>query len=286
MTATSAVPSPLSWRTSRRVIDLSGRPLIMGILNVTPDSFSDGGLWADPDRAVAHAVTLVEEGADIIDIGGESTRPGSSPVAADEELRRVVPVIERLAGILDVPLSVDTYKGAVAARALAAGAEIVNDISGLSFDADLAGTVARWGAGLVVMHTRGMPATMQDDTRYGSLPDEVRAGLDRSVRRALAAGVAAEQIVVDPGIGFAKDRQGNLELLRSLKQLLDLGRPLLVGTSRKGFTATAAGRPVGGRLFTTAATVALAVANGARIIRVHDVAAMRDVADMAWEIAG
>lgn len=258
----------------------------MGILNVTPDSFSDGGLWTDPERAVAHAVAMVEAGADIIDIGGESTRPGAVPVPADEELRRVMPVIERLTAILDTPLSLDTFKSDVAACALAAGVEIINDISGLTFDGEMGRTVAGYRAGLVIQHTRGCPATMQQDTVYAALLSEVGAALTSSLEMALSAGIAAEQVVLDPGIGFAKDRTGNLELLRCLHELLALGRPLLVGTSRKGFTATAAGRSVETRLFTTAATVALAVANGARVLRVHDVAAMRDVADMAWEIAG
>jgi dihydropteroate synthase len=258
----------------------------MGILNVTPDSFSDGGLWSDPERAVAHAAVMVEEGADIIDIGGESTRPGSAGVSETEELRRVMPVIERLAASLNVPLSIDTTKSTVAARALAAGAEIVNDISGLTFDAGMATTVAAGRAGLVVMHTRGRPEVMQHDTFYRAVVDEVCSGLASSLQRAISAGIAAEQVVLDPGIGFGKDRAGNLELLRSLRELLVLGRPLLVGTSRKCFTGTTAGRSVDSRLYTTAATVALAVANGARVLRVHDVAAMRDVADMAWEIAG
>ena len=257
----------------------------MGILNLTPDSFSDGGLWMDSERAVARAVAMDEEGADIIDIGGESTRPGSLPVSEDEELRRVMPVIERLAACLNVPLSIDTTRSNVARCALSAGVEIVNDISGLTFDAGMAATVAANHAGLVVMHTRGRPEVMQNDTFYHGVVNEVCSGLAVAVQRALSAGMSAEQVVVDPGIGFGKDRAGNLELLRSLCDLHVLGRPLLVGTSRKGFTGTVAGRTVDNRLFTTAATVALAVANGARVLRVHDVAAMRDVADMAWEIA-
>lgn len=274
------------WQTSRRALDLSGKPLIMGILNVTPDSFFDGGLWIDPERAVAHAVEMVSEGADIIDIGGESTRPGARPVSADEELNRVMPVIERLVNCLDIPLSLDTYKASVASRALAAGVEIINDISGLSFDDEMAVTVAENHAGLVIQHTRGRPDTMQQNTAYDDLVCEVSSRLGFSLSRAIQSGISVEQIVLDPGIGFAKDRDGNLELLRSLGKLLPLGRPLFVGTSRKGFTAVAAGRTVADRFFTTAATVALAVANGARVLRVHDVAAMRDVADMAWEIAG
>ena len=287
MTASEALPaSPGFWRTSRRTLDLSGRPLIMGILNVTPDSFSDGGLWTDLGRAVARAVAMVEEGADIIDIGGESTRPGAAQVSEDEELRRVIPLIERLAARLNVPLSIDTTKSTVARRALAAGAEIVNDISGLIFDAGMAETVAAGRSGLVVMHTRGRPEVMQHDTFYPSVVSEVRSALASMMQRALAAGISLEQVVIDPGIGFGKDRAGNLQLLRSLRELLVLGRPLLIGTSRKGVTGSAAGRTVDNRLFTTAATVALAVANGAGVLRVHDVSAMRDVADMAWEITG
>ena len=277
---------PCIWRTSRRTLDLSRRPLIMGILNVTPDSFSDGGQWTDPGRAVARAVEMVAEGADIIDIGGESTRPGGAPVSLEEELRRIMPVIERLIGSLDVPLSIDTTKSVVASRALAAGAEIINDISGLTFDAGMAEAVAALRAGLVIMHTRGRPNVMQHDTFYHSVVDEVFSSLASSLDRARIAGVAEECIVVDPGIGFGKDRAGNLELLRRLREFLALGRPLLVGTSRKGFTGTVGGRSVDNRLFTTAATVALAVANGAALLRVHDVAVMRDVADMAREITG
>ena len=258
----------------------------MGVLNVTPDSFFDGGLWNDPQRAVDHAVSMAESGADIIDIGGESSRPGSLPVSADEELRRVMPVVERLLSILSIPLSLDTTKSTVAAHALAAGVEIINDISGLTFDEGMAVTVSQAHAGLVIQHTRGLPEVMQGDTCYDDLMGEVCSSLARSMTVATDAGITAEQIVLDPGVGFGKDRRGNLTLLRFLGELLTLGRPLLVGTSRKGFTAMAAGRSVNSRLFTTAATVALAVANGARLLRVHDVAAMRDVADMAWEITG
>ncbi len=258
----------------------------MGILNVTPDSFSDGGLWHDPERAVAHALAMVDAGADIIDIGGESTRPGSIPVSAEEEIHRVMPVVEKLVSILHIPLSLDTTKSAVAAQALAAGVEIVNDISGLTFDKEMAATVAGTHAGLVIQHTRGLPEVMQFDTAYHDIVSEVSAHLALSLHYAQHSGISGEQIVVDPGIGFGKDRQGNLHLLRSLREMLTLERPLLVGTSRKAFTAFAAGRVVDSRLFTTAATVALAVAHGARVLRVHDVAAMRDVADMAWEIAG
>lgn len=274
----------LSWRLCQRSIDLSHRPCIMGILNVNPDSFSDGGRYIDLGLAEERAFRMVEEGADIIDIGGESTRPNVMPVDADEEMRRVLPVVERLAGRVSVPISVDTYKAVVARESIHAGAEIVNDISGLTFDQDMAATVAETGAGLVVMHTRGRPDTMQKDTSYGNLVAEVMDFLRRSVSMAVAAGIAKERIVVDPGIGFAKSVQGNLELLRRLRDFSPLELPVLVGTSRKSFIGTVLGRDVDQRLFGTAATVALAVANGATIIRVHDVREMRDVADMAHAI--
>jgi dihydropteroate synthase len=278
---TSVMPS---WRLAKRTLDLSRRPCIMGILNVTPDSFSDGSRYIDLERAEDHAFRMVEEGADIIDIGGESTRPNIAPVDAEEELRRVLPLVERLAGRVSVPISVDTYKAVVAREALQAGAEIVNDISGLTFDPSMAATVAEAGAGVVVMHTRGRPDTMQKDTVYGDLIAEVIDFLRRSVSMAVAAGVARDRIAVDPGIGFAKSVQGNLEILRRLEDFSLLHLPILVGTSRKSFIGTVLGRNVDARLFGTAATVALAVANGASVIRVHDVREMRDVADMAHAV--
>ena len=256
----------------------------MGILNVTPDSFSDGSRYLDLDRAEDRAFRMVEEGADIVDIGGESTRPNIAPVDAEEELRRVIPLVERLAERLPIPISVDTYKAVVAREALLAGAEIVNDISGLTFDPAMAATVAEAGAGVVVMHTRGRPDTMQQDTVYGDLIVEVIDYLRRSVSLAEAAGIAKDRIVVDPGIGFAKSAQGNLEILRRLGDFSCLHLPLLVGPSRKSFIGTVLGREVDERLFGTAATVALAVANGASIIRVHDVREMRDVADMTHAV--
>lgn len=280
----SGTTSVRSWRLPERTLDLSRRPCIMGILNVTPDSFSDGSRYIDLGCAEDHALRMVEEGADIIDIGGESTRPTIAPVDADEELRRVIPLIERLAGRLPVPISVDTYKAVVAREALRAGAEIVNDISGLTFDPAMAATVAEGGAGVVLMHTRGRPDTMQNDTSYGDLIAEVRDFLHRSVSMAVAAGVARDRIVVDPGIGFAKSAQGNLEILRRLGDFTALHLPILVGTSRKSFIGTVLGRNVDERLFGTAATVALAVASGASIIRVHDVREMRDVADMTHAV--
>lgn len=278
-----AAPVP-SWKLARRELNLQ-RPLIMGILNVTPDSFSDGGRFTTVETAVAHALQMVDQGADMIDIGAESTRPGAPLISADEELRRLLPVVEKLASRIQVPISIDTWKAPVAEAALNAGAEIINDISGLTFDPSLAELAARHRAGLVLMHTRGTPETMQQDTGYQDLMGEIADFLQLSLQRALAAGCSPEQLVLDPGIGFGKDLVGNLEILRRLPELAGLGYPLLVGTSRKGFIGKTLGREKpDDRLFGTAATVALAVAHGARILRVHDVQAMRDVADMTHSI--
>lgn len=281
--ATLTAP-PTSWRLARRDLSLK-RPLIMGILNVTPDSFSDGGRFTRVETAVAHALQMVEQGADIIDIGAESTRPGAPLVTADEELRRLLPVLEQLAGRVQVPISIDTWKAPVAEAALSAGAEIINDISGLTFDPALAEVVANHRAGLVLMHTRGTPTTMQQDTGYQDLLGEIADLLQASLQTALAAGSSPEQLVVDPGIGFGKDTAGNLEILRRLPELAGLGYPLLVGSSRKRFIGTLLKREQPeDRLFGTAATVALAVAQGAQVLRVHDVQAMRDVAYMTHSI--
>jgi dihydropteroate synthase len=275
--------TPKTWRTARRDLALD-RPLIMGILNVTPDSFSDGGRFFDPLKAAERALEMEAEGADIIDIGGESTRPGAPQIPAAEELRRISPVIERLAGRLSCPISVDTWKSEVAREAMAAGAEIINDISGFGLDPVMATVAAGSGAGVVLMHTRGTPDRMQSHTDYEDLLGDVIAGLRCSLDRAVSAGVERERIVIDPGIGFAKDTAANLEILRRLREFTSLGRPLLVGTSRKSFIGNTLGRETGDRLVGTAATIALAVANGADILRVHDVRAMREAADMAYAI--
>jgi len=272
------------WELSRRTL-LLDRPLVMGILNVTPDSFSDGNRFFSCESAVARALELEREGADIIDIGGESTRPNAPAVSLAEELERVVPVIEALAGKLSVPISVDTYKAGVARAACAAGAEIVNDVSGLFFDEGMAAAVAQADAGLVVMHTRGTPDRMQADTRYHDLMAEVKSYLLDSLARAEAAGIKASRIAIDPGIGFGKSVEGNLELIRRLPELLPLGLPILVGPSRKSFIGAVTGRVPDERIFGTAAVVAVSVVNGASILRVHDVAAMRDVAVMARALA-
>jgi len=280
----TASTGPRIWRVGGREFDLSVRPHIMGILNVTPDSFSDGAVFLETGRAVERALAMEAEGADSIDVGGESTRPSAQAVDEKEELRRVLPVIERLAGRLRIPISIDTYKSTVAEEALRAGAEIVNDISGCSFDPRMAEVVASSGAGLVIMHTRGRPPEMQDDTTYRSIIPEIIAYLENRIFYAESRGVQRERIVIDPGIGFAKNLQGNLEILRRLNEFAVLGRPVLVGPSRKGFIGAILGRDVGDRLFGTAATVAVAVERGASLLRVHDVKQMRDVALMAHAV--
>ncbi len=272
----------LAGRTCRLRID---RPLIMGILNVTPDSFSDGGSFASLSGVLDHARRMMAEGADLIDVGGESTRPGAQPVTVAEELARVVPVIEALAAAGSVPISVDTRKASVARAALAAGAEFVNDVSGFSFDDELPATTAAAGAGAFLMHARGLPAEMQRETRYRDLVGEVLAGLNASLKRARAAGIPEEKLAIDPGIGFGKDAAGNLEILRRLSEFLSLGRPLLLGTSRKSFIGKILDQPDPQlRLHGTLATVALGVAGGARIFRVHDVGPAREAAQTAWAV--
>jgi len=272
-----------TWELARRTLTLE-RPLVMGILNVTPDSFSDGNRFFTLAGAVERALEMEGEGADIIDIGGESTRPNAPAVSLEEELSRVVPVLEALAGKLKVPVSVDTYKAGVARAALAAGAEIVNDVSGLRFDPAMAQTVAQADAGVVIMHTRGTPDRMQSDTHYIDLVAEVKQYLLESLALARDAGIPASRIALDPGIGFGKSVQGNLELIRRLAEFLALGHPILVGTSRKSFIGTVLGDGRD-RIFGTAATVAVSILNGASIVRVHDVAAMRDVAVMTRALA-
>ena len=256
----------------------------MGVLNVTPDSFSDGGKFLDVDRAVEHAREMARAGADIIDIGGESTRPGSAPVGAEEESRRVVPVVEQLSDLL---VSVDTMKAEVAEKALGAGARIVNDISALRFDPRMVEVVRQAGAGVVLMHMQGTPQTMQQDPQYEDVVTEVRMFLAERIGFAVAHGLKKSQIAVDPGIGFGKTVEHNLQLLARLEELSSLGCPVVVGTSRKSFLAKVLapheaepGRETDQRLWGTAATVAWAVEHGARVVRVHDVAAMANVVRM------
>ena len=265
---------------------LDRRTHLLGVLNVTPDSFSDGGAFLDPSAAADHALRMAADGADCIDIGGESSRPGASPVSAEEEWARIGPVLTRLLGRCPVPISVDTTKAAVAARALDAGVAIVNDISALRFDPALAGLVAEAGAGLVLMHMQGTPRTMQERPSYGDVVAEIRAFLAERLQVAMAAGIPPEAILLDPGIGFGKAVEHNLTLLRRLPELGTLGRPLLVGPSRKSFIGAVLGTAVTDRLEGTAAALALAIAGGATLVRVHDVKAMGRVALMCDAILG
>jgi len=263
-----------------RLFDGPG-PFLMGIVNATPDSFSDGGRFLDADAAVAHALRLAEEGADLVDVGGESTRPGAPPVPEAEELRRVVPIVERLrARGFSLPISVDTAKGGVARAALAAGADLVNDVSGLA-DPDLGSAVAAAGAPIVLMHMRGTPADMQTRADYGDVAAEVAAELEGALARAVAAGIARERTIVDPGIGFAKTAEQSVELLARVGDLRRLGRPLLVGPSRKSFIGKLTGAPVAERMPGTIAAVTACVLAGVEILRVHDVAACRQAARVA-----
>jgi dihydropteroate synthase len=264
-----------------RVLDLGRRTCVMGVLNVTPDSFSDGGRFFDPSAAVAQGERMAAAGADVIDVGGESTRPFSDPVPAEEEIRRVVPVVAELARRVDVPISIDTTKAEVARRALAAGAAMVNDISGLELDPDLAAAAADFGALLVLMHMRGEPRTMQVDPRYDDLVGEIREHLSRAAERAQRMGVERSRLVVDPGLGFGKTAAHNLELIRRLPEFAVLELPLLVGPSRKSFIRRLVKPPdvkdIPADLPVvetgTQAAVAAAVIGGAHIVRVHDVAA-------------
>ena len=253
--------------------DLS-RPLIMGIVNVTPDSFSDGGLHATTEAAVAHGLRLIEEGADILDIGGESTRPGSMPVALDEELKRVLPVLEGLKHV-NVPLSADTQKPEVMREALRAGASMINDVNALAAAGALQ-AVAKSNAAVCLMHKQGEPLTMQVNPQYHDVVAQIKAFLGSRVEAALAAGIARERIVIDPGFGFGKTVEHNLALLRNLEQFRELGVPLLVGLSRKSALGKIAGRPTGDRIYSSMAAALIAVMKGAKIVRVHDVGATRD----------
>jgi dihydropteroate synthase len=250
---------------------------LMGIVNVTPDSFSDGGRYLDPQSAIEHGLELEREGAAILDVGGESTRPGAAPVSAAEELRRVVPVLEALATQRSgAQLSIDTAKAPVAAAALDAGATFVNDVTALRHDPDMAELVARSGADCCLMHMLGEPRTMQRNPRYQDVVGEVKAFLEARMAFAVAEGIAEERIVLDPGIGFGKTIEHNLELLRRLDELVALGRPVSIGTSRKSFLGRLTGSEVGDRVAGTIATNVLAYERGARVFRVHDVAPARD----------
>ena len=263
----------LLWRCGSRALECGGRTLVMGILNVTPDSFSDGGRFFDPEAALQQGKQMAADGADIVDVGGESTRPGSDPVSAEDERERVLPVVKRLAAELDLPLSIDTRKPDVAAAALEAGATIVNDVSAAS-DPRMFDAVRDSGAGLVLMHMRGDPKTMQQEPEYDDVVSEVKEHLRQRIEAALFSGLEADRIAIDPGIGFGKTLGHNLALLASTDAFLDLGRPLLVGPSRKRFIGELTGTEADDRVEGTAGAVAWLAARGSHIVRVHDVKQM------------
>ncbi|MCX5801488.1 MAG: dihydropteroate synthase [Candidatus Eisenbacteria bacterium] len=265
--------------------DLSKRTHVAGILNVTPDSFSDGGTFLRPETALRHAERMIEEGADVIDVGGESTRPNSTPVNESEEKTRVVPVISELARRFDVIISVDTYKSSVAEAALDAGAHIINDVSALRFDPELACVASKYGAGLILMHMKGTPATMQNDPEYDDVMVEIADFLRKAMERARTAGVKFESMMVDPGIGFGKELSHNLTILKNLSQLKSMQRPIMVGPSRKAFIGQLLDLPVDQRLPGTLAAVVVSILSGASMVRVHDVREAREAAAIADAVA-
>ena len=264
------------YRFGKIEYDLASRTHVMGILNVTPDSFSDGGRYLESGQAIQHGIKLAEDGADFIDIGGESTRPGSEPVPVEEEIRRVLPVLESLVKKINVPISIDTCKSEVADAALQAGAVIVNDISAMTFDENMARVTAKHQASIVLMHTKGTPKTMQMNPSYTNVTEEVKLFLLERIEAARIAGI--EQIIIDPGIGFGKKFEHNIQLLKELQSFLPLGYPLLVGVSRKSFLGAILNLPPEDRMEGTAAAVTAAILNGAHIIRVHEVREMKRIA--------
>ena len=266
-----SLSSSYTWRCRNRTLRLSNKTLIMGILNVTPDSFSDGGRYVDIDMAVEHAVEMVEQGADIIDIGGESTRPGAEAVPADEESKRVVPVIEALHARCDCLISIDTTKASVARAAMESGAHIINDISAMRFDESMPSVVTDYQAGVVIMHIQGTPQTMQNQPHYVDVIHDIRRFLDERVDTLQAAGITPEHIVLDPGIGFGKTVEHNLDILRHMEAIRCHGRPMLIGLSRKSFLGEITGCEVGDRLSASLSAGAYAILRGAQILRVHDV---------------
>jgi dihydropteroate synthase len=270
-----ALTSP--WLIRGRELDVSARALVMGVVNVTPDSFSDGGQFLDAARAIAHALELIKQGADILDIGGESSRPGATPVSVEEELARVLPVVEALARDTGAVLSIDTVKAEVAERTLAAGAHIINDITALTGDAGMAEVVRRHEAGLILMHMRGTPLTMQEMAEYGDVVGEVAAYLQARLQAAAEVGIDVRRVAVDPGIGFAKTAAHNLDLVRRLDVIAAQGRPVVLGASRKGFLGEITGRPRHERDAATHACHGFALAAGtAHVVRVHDAAGAAD----------
>jgi dihydropteroate synthase len=275
-----------TWRAGKWALELGERTLVMGILNVTPDSFSDRGQYFDPNAALERAWQIAEEGADILDIGGESTRPGSTGVDADEELRRVVPVLDALASKkYPIPISVDTSKSDVAKAALESGASIINDIASLRKDPKVGVEAARRGAGLILMHMRGEPGNMQSIPPSDDILRDIELWAQEAVARAQSSGVSSDKIVLDPGIGFGKTAAQNFEIIRRLDRLAAAGYPVLVGTSRKSFIGSIVKKPASELVSGTGATVAASILFGAHMVRVHDVAAIREVADVTDVIA-
>ena len=275
----------LSWRCGGTTLALGDRPLVMGILNVTPDSFSDGGRYANAEEAIAHGLAMVQGGADILDVGGESTRPGAGEVTAEEEAGRVLPVVERLSRDSNVPISIDTRRAAVAERALAAGAKIINDVSALTHDPLMPDVARSFGAGVVLMHMRGEPRTMQKDPRYQDVVGDVRAYLEGRLRALAAAGLDPACLAVDPGIGFGKTAEHNVQLLANMEALTSLGHPVVVGLSRKSFLGRITGREVQDRLAASVAGLVFSVLHGAHVVRVHDVPESVDAVRIAAALA-
>ena len=277
-------PASVTLTLKGHVLPLGGKVHIMGVLNVTPDSFSDGGRYFAPDLAVEHALAMVEQGADLLDIGAESSRPGADPVDVSEEIRRLIPVVQEVCRRVPVPISVDTQKASVARLALDAGAAIINDISALRSDPVMGQIIAASGAALVLMHMQGTPKDMQQAPRYECVIEDVRTFFEERMRAATDIGIQPDRILLDPGIGFGKHFEHNLTLLGRLNDFRTLGRPIMIGVSRKAFIGRVLGRGVGERLMGTAGAVAAAVLHGARVVRVHDVAEMRDVVKMVQAI--
>ena len=262
-------------------ISLGERTCIMGVLNITPDSFSDGGKYLDKEKAVQRAMEMARGGADIIDIGGESSRPGAVSISAAEEIERVIPVVEALIGKIEVPISVDTRKSEVAKEALSKGASFINDITALRADGDMAKVIADFDAGCILMHMKGDPENMQDAPHYDDVIGEISAYLAESIKLAEDSGIDPGKIIIDPGIGFGKTLEHNLLILKNLEKFKSFNKPILVGTSRKSFIGKLTGKEADERIFGTAASIAAAILNGADIVRVHDVPQMREVSTIA-----
>jgi dihydropteroate synthase len=283
-TYTKKTRQPFILKLHDRDLELGQRTLIMGILNVTPDSFSDGGRFFDAPKAIGQAVRMAEEGADIIDIGGESTRPGAESVPLEEELRRIVPLVKELVTKIPIPISVDSYKSLVAKQALDAGAHIINDISGLRFDNAMAGLAARYKAPIVIMHIKGIPKDMQQNPIYEDLVSEIKSYLEEGARLAEESGVERDQVIIDVGIGFGKTVSHNLELINRLDEFHSIGCPMLIGPSRKSFIGNILNLPVSERFEGTAAAVTMAISRGVHIVRVHDCGPIKRVVQIADSI--